>query len=228
MSNIYMTLGDVTLRDFEVPEKIAFGGRQRVAVHELIGGGRVIDTLGGQPSEIVFSGIASGADASARVQALDTACDAGSVLPLGWDGFFYHVVIAAFDADYTKSFWIPFEICCLIVTDSAVSNLAVPSVAANVISGDLSLAALWANQAGLAGLSFTAPGAATALTACGGAIGTAGGAVLSDAAMVNDPATPVAAVNALTALGAHAAALAAATYANGYLSRAVQNISLDI
>jgi hypothetical protein len=226
MSNIYLTFGGVTFQDFEVPEKISFGSRQRVAVHELIGGGRVVDTLGGQPTEILFSGIASGSDATARIQSLDTACAAGSVLPLGWDAFFYQVVIAEFAADYTKPYWIPFEIGCVVITDAAISNLAVPAVAANLISGDLSSAAAWASQAGLGGLGFTSAGAVAAQAACGAVISAAGGGVLGNAAVVNNPSTIFAAVDALNGLGANAATLAAATYASGYLGRAVQNISL--
>jgi hypothetical protein len=226
MSNIYLTLSGVAFQDFEVPEKISFGGRQRVAVHELIGGGRVVDTLGAQPAEIKFSGIASGTDATARIQSLDTACAAGSVLPLGWDAFFYNVVIAEFAADYTKPYWIPFEIGCVVIADAAISNLAVPAVAENLISGDLSSATVWASQAGLGGFSFTSAGAVAAQAACGAVISAAGGGVLSSVVVVNNPSTIFAAVDALNGLGADAATLAAATYASGYLKRAVQNISL--
>jgi hypothetical protein len=60
MSNIILTLGGVPFQDFEVPEQIRFGGAQRLAVHELIGGGRVVDAPGDDAGEISFSGIFSG------------------------------------------------------------------------------------------------------------------------------------------------------------------------
>jgi hypothetical protein len=65
MSNIILTLGGVPFQDFEVPEQIRFGGSQRLAVHELIGGGRVVDALGDDAGEISFSGIFSSSDAAA-------------------------------------------------------------------------------------------------------------------------------------------------------------------
>jgi hypothetical protein len=227
MSNIYLTLGGVTFQDFEVPERITFGGRQRAAVHELIGGGRVVDVLGGQPAEIVFSGIVSGADASSRAQSLEAACAAGLVLPLGWDAFYYNVVIGEFVADFKKSYWIPFEICCLVIADITTVAASLPVAAASLVSADLSTASLWAAQAGLAGQVFTAAGAAAANRACSSAVSEVGVSVLNATAVINGSVTPFASVNALNALGQNAAALAAASYASGYLSRAVQNLSLD-
>ncbi|OZB40983.1 MAG: hypothetical protein B7X48_02755 [Acidiphilium sp. 34-60-192] len=90
-----VVLGSVTLRGFEVPEQIVFGGGQRLAVHELIGGGRVIDTLGAAAEEIEFSGVFSGPDAALRVQSLDVARAAGLALPLSWGDFSYSVIIAS-------------------------------------------------------------------------------------------------------------------------------------
>ncbi len=48
----------------ELPEAIAWGGVQRMAVHEYVGGGRQLQALGGQPRALepalaARSGIAS-------------------------------------------------------------------------------------------------------------------------------------------------------------------------
>ncbi|MCB5944118.1 hypothetical protein [Acidocella sp. KAb 2-4] len=60
MSKVTLTLGGVAFRDMEVPEAIGFGGRQRVAVQELLGGGRAVQVLGVDEGVITFSGIFSG------------------------------------------------------------------------------------------------------------------------------------------------------------------------
>jgi hypothetical protein len=61
-----ITLGGIVFEAFEVPEQIEFGGRQRMAIHDLPGGGRVIDVLGPTDSDLVFSGIFSGSGAGTR------------------------------------------------------------------------------------------------------------------------------------------------------------------
>lgn len=51
-----LVLGPVVFQAFEVPERIRFGGKQRVAVHELFGGGRVVDAVGAEEGPIEWSG----------------------------------------------------------------------------------------------------------------------------------------------------------------------------
>jgi hypothetical protein len=41
----YLLIGPVLLEAFELPARVAWGGRQRLAVHRLPGGRRVIDAL---------------------------------------------------------------------------------------------------------------------------------------------------------------------------------------
>ena len=48
------SLGSVSFRSFEVPATINVGGAQRLAVHRLLGGIRVIDALGRDDSDISF------------------------------------------------------------------------------------------------------------------------------------------------------------------------------
>jgi hypothetical protein len=117
MSNVILTLGGVPFQDMEVPEKISFGGKQRVSIHNLIGGDRVVEALGLDDGEISFSGIFFGADAASRVQMLDAARALGTALPLVWDSFFYTVIISSFKAEYRKSNLIPFSIICVVVSD---------------------------------------------------------------------------------------------------------------
>jgi len=230
MSNIILTLGGVPFQDFEVPEQIRFGGSQRLAVHELIGGGRVVDALGDDAGEISFSGIFSGADASARAQTLDAACALGAVVPLVWDGFYYSVVIAEFAAAYTKPWWIPFALRCAVVADPAAALASLAAPAASLISADLRAAGALVGLSGLAGVlgSTTATGLAAAQTQIAAGISGAGGALSSNVAALNtapDALTGIAAVNQMTA---NAAQLAGLTGMSGYVSRAATNLANEL
>ena len=146
MTQTALMLGSVSFQDFEVPEKIEFGGVQRVIVHDLIGGGRVVDALGGQPQEISFTGILSGNTASQRAQALDAICNSGNTITLAWPSFYYQVIINNFIVNYEKSSWMPFKINCTVVED-IVANQSTKTPILNLILNDIGVAARLATQA---------------------------------------------------------------------------------
>jgi hypothetical protein len=123
MSDTVLLLGPVIFRDFEVPSGINFGGRQRLAVHRLPGGTRIIDALGRDDAKITFSGIFSDSDATLRARSLDELRSVGLPLPLTWDVFFYTVLISTFQADYRNSWWIPYSITCTVIRDEASALL---------------------------------------------------------------------------------------------------------
>jgi hypothetical protein len=104
MSNVALLLGPIAFRNFEVPAAINIGGAQRLAIHRLLGGTRVIDTLGRDDTDISFSGTFSGPDATLRARLIDEMRVSGLSLPLTWDVFFYSVIIRKFEADY-RSGW---------------------------------------------------------------------------------------------------------------------------
>ncbi len=135
MTSTTLLLGPVVFQDFEVPCGINFGGKQRLAVHRLPGGVRVIDALGREDADICFSGIFCGDNATLRARLLDEMRASGALLPLTWDVFFYTVVIAQFQADYTTSNWIPYNITCTVLRDeaSAIIETAL-SLGASVLS----------------------------------------------------------------------------------------------
>ncbi len=157
MSNVTLTLGGVPFKDMEIPEKIAFGGRQRLAVQNLIGGGRVVNAIGLDDGEISFGGIFSGSDAVQRAQLLDAARALGASLPLVWDGFFFTVIIASFSAEYQKTNLIPFSISCTVVGDPLATIVSMAAPLASLVGSDLTTAAALSGQAGLSlsGLSAT-------------------------------------------------------------------------
>jgi len=137
----YLLIGPVLLQDFELPERVLWGGRQRLAVHRLPGGRRVVDAMGRDDADIVWSGVFSGADAVLRARELDLMRATGGVWPLTWGSFFYSVVVARFDADYSRENWIPYRIACTVLRDEASAVVEEGlSLAAGVL-GDVGMAA---------------------------------------------------------------------------------------
>ena len=241
MFGIALLLGPVAFRDFEVPAAINFGGTQRLAVHRLAGGARVIDALGRDDADITFSGTFTGADATLRARLLDELRAAGTLLPLTWDIFFYTVLISRFQADYQQGAWIPYRLSCTVLRDEASALIeAAVSLGADVLADagtalaqaapagiDLTQAqaALAASQATVRGTSaYTAAQATlgTALASLEGALGQAEAALPGLAAFA--PGTASAGVSSLAAATRSARQLGTLTTARGYLARASANL----
>lgn len=110
-------LGPVAFSGFEVPERITLGGRQRLAVHTLPGGARIVDAMGPDDGELAWSGTFSGAGASERVRLLDRLRRAGLALPLAWDGWRFTVIISEFEADSANPWWVPYRISCTVLSE---------------------------------------------------------------------------------------------------------------
>ena len=159
MSGLY--LGPVTFQDFEVPGRVVFGGRQLLAVHQLPGGGRVIDAMGRDDASLAWTGTFSGSSATARAMQLDLMRAQGQPWALTWDVLSYRVVISEFAASYERDNWIPYRIACSVIVDeTAVPAQTVLSLA-NSVLGDLAAASA------LAGVNLAA---ATSALAHSGAV----------------------------------------------------------
>lgn len=115
---------------YEIPEKITFGGEQRLVVHELVGGVRVIDAMGRADAPLEWSGLFQGETAMARARYLDGLRIAGKPLMLGWDELRYKVVMSSFRADYERFYQIPYRINCTVLED--LSNPVVAIVDAGI------------------------------------------------------------------------------------------------
>jgi hypothetical protein len=231
MSNVVLTLGGVSFQDMEVPEKINFGGKQRIAVQNLIGGGRVVSALGLDDGDISFSGIFSGTDAVSRAQELDAARALGATLPLAWGGFYYLVVIEQFTAEYRKPTLIPFSIICVVVSDplAAVVNLVAP--VANLVSGDLAAAVALSGQAGvsLQGVSATSlPGLTAAQSLLSNSVNLTSISLSNATSVLNGAAAPDVGIAALGSLGGLSSQLAGMTAMQGYVNRAVTNLGASL
>lgn len=81
MSDIALLLGPIAFQEFEVPSGVNFGGRQRLAVHRLPTGLRIVDTLGRDDADICFAGIFTGSDATLRARSIDEMRVAGMIVP---------------------------------------------------------------------------------------------------------------------------------------------------
>ncbi len=149
MSDVVLMLGPIAFQDFEVPASVWFGGAQRLAVHRLVGGTRVIDALGRDDGQINFAGTFSGPDATWRARTLDELRAAGGALPLTWDVFFYTVLISSFQANYCNGWWIPYRISCVVLRDEAASLLPMIVPLAASVAADATIAVDQALGAGL-------------------------------------------------------------------------------
>jgi hypothetical protein len=131
-----ISIGTIDLRDFEVPSSVRFGGRHRLALHKLSDGRRTIETLGPDDGEISFHGIASGADADARIRAINRLRLTGEAVWLAWESFRYYVIIKSLIMEYQSPWWIPFRISCVVVDQEGIGHSATSTLWA-MISADL-------------------------------------------------------------------------------------------
>lgn len=162
----FLTLGDFTFSNLEVPANIKVGGAQSLAVHRLVGGARVIDAMGRDDAPISWSGLLLGATAVARAQWLDGYRIAGQSLDLAWGEFKYLVVVREFEADYERYYQIPYRITCEVVTQLQVAAGSEQSIDVDTaITNDLNNGNSLASSIGDATLSTCMSNLSTAITA---------------------------------------------------------------
>jgi hypothetical protein len=119
LTQVTVTLGGFVFADFEVPDKIPAGGEQMLAIHKLIGGQRVVDSLGRDDLALEWSGRFVGTNALSRAQQLDAMRVAGAAIDLTWSELSYSVVIKRFVFDFEADYLIPYSITCEVVSDTA-------------------------------------------------------------------------------------------------------------
>ena len=230
MSN-YMLLGPGLLQDFEVPSHILWGGGQRLFVHQMPGGARVIDSLGRNDAPITWRGIFSGSDAILRARAIDLMRSGGGVWPLAWSSFVYSVVISEFIVDYTRNDWLPYVITCSVLRDEAEGLVEDALDMASAISGDVASAASLTDAVALDGVSTSLaqtgafnPGAGSYLASATGlaaALSSTNGQLSASCSTITTPSSVAGLISTTDAAG-QAAGLSSA---RGYLSRAQNNLA---
>ncbi len=226
-----LLLGPITFQDFELPERIGWGGCQRLAVHDMPGGTRVVDVLGRADGPIVWRGTFSGPDAPTRARMLDLMRADATVWPLVWDEFFYSVIIGAFHADYARPNWVPYTISCTVVRDetAAAADIMTSETAvladATAAQGSASGMDMSGVLTALAASGATTPGTsayAAALQAIASARTTMDGQVTSQDEALST--LTIRSAGDLTAAGTSTMGLSTSVAARAYLRRAQSNL----
>lgn len=142
MSDDVLTLGGIAFDDFSTPHLMGAGGRQQMVIHKLPGGGRVVDLLGPDESDIPWSGEFFSDDAYDKVLALDAMRMSGQVVPLTFAGQFRSVVIEHFEYRIKRlPTWIEYRINCVVDVNPAMGAVGVATGSIDsLILSDLSMA----------------------------------------------------------------------------------------
>lgn len=112
-----LTIGGLALLNNEHPDKLAFGLEQRQAIHELIGGGRQVQDLGPQPSDITWPGTFWDEQAAGKVQTLKRMQAAGNAVTLSWYNDSYSVLIKKFTPTWRHESRCDYELTVTVVAD---------------------------------------------------------------------------------------------------------------
>lgn len=125
MATDVLTLGGIVFDDFSTPRKMPFGGNQAMVVHKLPGGARVIDTLGPDEANIVWSGRFFGNNAYDTALALDAMRAAGQLQPLIFGGQYRSVLIDTFLPLVVRMpTWVEYRISCTVYQNPALGVLS--------------------------------------------------------------------------------------------------------
>ena len=124
-------LGTFEFQKMELPSEMPFGGEQRLTVHKLTGGKRVIDAMGDDPTDINWSGMFFSVDALARAQQVDAIRIAGKPVMLRWRNFMYAVLVKSFVVQDKQPGYCTYSISCTVLQD--MSKPATVSVIAPIV-----------------------------------------------------------------------------------------------
>lgn len=216
-----LMLGQVVLDDFEVTPGVQFGGRQLTVTHRLPAGGRIVDVIGPDESDIIWTGIISGGGAIDRVRLLTEMRRAGAVIPLLWDGFSAAVLISDLALRFVNPWWISYRIRCTLATGAL--SAGVPDLQ-TIVGQDLATAGAYIDVSAITLIPMTAstvtPGtpAYTNLLSNLTALAATLNAQIASAGLNLGSQT-------LANLALLAQAVAQLTAARAYISRAVSNLS---
>lgn len=223
---IVVQLGSVSFDELEVTSAVRFGGAQRIAVHKLAGGGRVVDVLGRDEAEISFSGFFSGSEATSRARQVDFLRTSGAILPLRWDVFYYTVILRDFFANYTNGFWIPFRVRCTVIRDESAPVTQYSVSTTSSIEADAASAISLAVQAGLQlGLPSTGVASLSSLQSAQAQLTNANSSLQQswDPGSLDTVSTAASGISALQTASSATENLANTTLSTGYIGRAIQN-----
>lgn len=122
-----VTFGDFVFNGWEIPEKVSWGGQQRMTVHKFVGGTRFIDVMGVDNQEVSWSGRFLSPDAASRADQVDQMRKAGAALELIFAGRYYIALISNFVADQAMQWHVPYRISFTILSDNSFVPPPVPT-----------------------------------------------------------------------------------------------------
>ena len=134
-----VVLGDFAFLDMEVPAAMKWPVAQKLVVHRLPGGARVIDALGRDDGPISWSGKIMGPDADARSRRLQELCVAGAQLPLCWGTHLYTVVVERF-APEDRAFQTPYQVTVTVLRDESAEPGGAPPSLLGQVTDDINQA----------------------------------------------------------------------------------------
>lgn len=165
-----LVLGDFVFTAFAVPERLPLGGRQQMHVHKLPGGERVIDTMGPDDKDRVFSGVfAIDGDALDAALTLDAMRIEGAPLTYSNGAEARIVVIADFSWEIERFNVIHFTITLTPADNPAGGGGFLPSLD-NLASSDLG----WADAVAASNTGIGSDAVASQSIASGTPAGTGG------------------------------------------------------
>lgn len=162
-----VTLGPVQFYGLGKPKSMPIGGKQAITIHKLPGGGRVLDAMGPDNADIMWSGYLDGQDASITARTLDKLRQSGQAVTLAWDVFSYQVLVSEFCCD-TQHIPMPYRISCTVIVDNSQVGGVDPvslalQIATDLATGD-SLGALSVTSGAIVGNTIGAASAAASAT----------------------------------------------------------------
>lgn len=160
----------IEFQDMEMPSHISIGGDQLISVHQLMGGRRILDSMGSSDAPISWSGTFITSNAVDRARFCDTLRRTGEPCTLTWGEFNYSGVVSSFRADYSRGgLYIPYQITLTVAEDRTAFVMAPPDLSLEAqITADVNRASNLQGCIGdstLSALNATASSAVTAALA---------------------------------------------------------------
>lgn len=133
-----LVLGSIIFTEYQIPERIPYGGKQAAIAHKLIGGARVVDAMGPDEDDLTWSGRFQGSNALAQANQLDALRAAGVKVPLVFADRMYMVLITSAVLNYERPYQIPYTVTCLAVSSPNIGGFdqTVPSID-SLVSDDM-------------------------------------------------------------------------------------------
>lgn len=122
-----LTIGWVTFTHLEHPEELAFPITQMIAMQQLIGGGRSVQSLGPQPDPWKWSGNLFDNTALSRANDLSIMAKDGKTRNLVWGPYSFNVIVSKFIPTHLQQFWIKYDIEVTYVSDAPGATNSIPS-----------------------------------------------------------------------------------------------------